>query len=261
MVDTYGRIHSGDWDTKQKSSTQLGAAPAIPTGEPATTDNNRWIKMTTTSGVSSDYKPHIKIEHTFKAGTDTTSTANLNTDNVASENASDKIDLYTPILDNMGHVVAKDTKTITLPYGFKTITPGSASTSTGNGGANTTSLVAENTQDTLIIAPSNKWIRVAGTVNTDTFTIGHQVNTIDTTASTATNLNDASTSTINIPDFTYDDAGHLTAKKGHDYTLPYNFKTVSIGNAIETEAVLAHANGNVVANSVYDTITLAEGNK
>jgi hypothetical protein len=94
--------------------------------------------MTTTSGTAENgFKPHIKLEHTFKKGTNTTSTINLNTDNVASENASDKIDLYTPILDNMGHVVAKDTKTVTLPYGFKNIATGENNI-----------LTASNTQDT-----------------------------------------------------------------------------------------------------------------
>jgi hypothetical protein len=64
----------------------------------------------------------------------------------------------------------------------------------------------------LTIANGNKWIRISTNVNDDKLTIAHQVNAITTTAVTATNLNTNSTTTIDIPDWTYDAAGHITAK-------------------------------------------------
>ena len=270
MVDAYGRVHSGDWDSKQKSGySNIGkpsADVAIPAGDPVAADNERWLKLTTTSGTSSnDYKPHIKLEHTFKAAEDTNTTADKNVANSGdglNKGNDDALKLYTPIVDNMGHVVGKNTETVTLPYGFKTITTGAASNAITDGAGNTAAvnLVAENTKDTLTISPSNKWIRIAGTANSDSFTIGHQVNSIDEVASTATDLNDNSTDVINIPDFTYDEAGHLTAKKTHNYTLPYNFKTITVGNESNVQNVLAHASGSVIADQVYDTLTLNEGN-
>ena len=61
----------------------------------------------------------------------------------------------------MGHVIGKNTETVTLPYGFKTIT-----TNGRNSNNNTTTLaaqdniVADNTQDTLGINSGNEWIKI-----------------------------------------------------------------------------------------------------
>ena len=160
----------------------------------------------------------------------------------------------------MGHVVAKNIETVTLPYGFKTISIGAGSNAVTNLAHAAADLVAENTQDTLTINPGNKWMKLAGTANNDSFSIGHLVQTIDTADSTATNLNNNSTDIINIPDFAYDEAGHLTAKKTHNYTLPYNFKTITVGDESDSQSVLAHGSGSVIADQVYDTVTFNEGN-
>ena len=176
----------------------------------------------------------------FKAGTDTTSASNLNTDNVASNSDSDKMQLYTPILDNMGHVVAKNIETVTLPYGFKTISIGSESSAVANLTHAAADLVAENTQDTLAINSGNKWMKLAGTANNDSFSIGHLVQTIDTTRAADSDINDNG-DTITIQDISNDEAGHITANKLHTYTLPYGFKTIT-GN-----------NGSLVADNTQDT--------
>ena len=94
-----------------------------------------------------------------------------------------------------------------------------------------------------------------------TLAIGHQVNSIDTAASRATNLNDNSTTTLNIPDFSYDEAGHIISKKNHSYTLPYNFKYVTVGSANTTIAHMDYKAGTTAADSVYDTLTVNSGNK
>lgn len=237
MTDALGRVHSGE----------------------ITTDN--WIEVTTGAGTAAnDFKPSLYIQHQFTRGSDTNSTSNLNIDNVASDKDSDKLQLYTPILDDMGHVVAKNIETVTLPYGFKTISIGAGSNAVTNLAHAAADLVAENTQDTLTINPGNKWMKLAGTANNDSFSIGHLVQTIDTADSTATNLNNNSTDIINIPDFAYDEAGHLTAKKTHNYTLPYNFKTITVGDESDSQSVLAHGSGSVIADQVYDTVTFNEGN-
>ena len=241
MVDKLGQIHSGDWDTKQKSSTQQGTAPAIPIGEPVAADDERWIKLSTTAGTSPDFKPHIKLEHMFRAGTDTTSASNLNTDNVASNNDSDKMQLYTPILDNMGHVVAKNIETVTLPYGFKTVSIGAESSAVANLAHAAADLVAENTQDTLTINPGNKWMKLAGTANNDSFSIGHLVQTIDTAPVAVSSDINGNGDTITIQDISNDEAGHITANKLHTYILPYGFKTIT-GNG-----------GSLVADNTQDT--------
>jgi hypothetical protein len=71
-----------------------------------------WIKME----IDDSYKePKIFITHNFTKAQDTTSTSDNNI------NASDEINLYTPIVDNKGHVIGHNTETVTLPYGFKSI--------------------------------------------------------------------------------------------------------------------------------------------
>ena len=176
----------------------------------------------------------------FRAGTDTTSTSNLNTDDVASNNDSDKMQLYTPILDNMGHVVAKNIETVTLPYGFKTVSIGAESSTAENLAHAAGDLVAENTQDTLTINPGNKWMKLARTAENDSFSIGHLVQTIDITKAANSDINNNG-DTITIQDISNDEAGHITANKLHTYTLPYGFKTIT-GN-----------NGSLVADNTQDT--------
>ena len=72
----------------------------------------QWITANVNGNIN---KPFVSIHHNFQKVTDTESESNVN-DN------GDTIDLYTPIVDAMGHVVGKNTETVTLPYGFKTIT-------------------------------------------------------------------------------------------------------------------------------------------
>ena len=74
-------------------------------------------------------------------------------------------------------------------------------------------------------------------------------------------MNDDSTAIINIPDFTYDEAGHFTAKKKHNYTLPYNFKTIAISAQSDENNSMDANTTSVVADSVYDTLTLGTGNE
>jgi hypothetical protein len=64
----------------------------------------------------------ITIKHNFTKVEDTVSVSDNNISN------SDAINLYTPIVDAKGHVVGKNTETVTLPFGFKTISATNDST-------------------------------------------------------------------------------------------------------------------------------------
>ena len=277
MVDLYGRIHSGDWDSKQKLGyTNIGkptASQAIPTGEPVAADDERWVKLTTAPGIAPDFKPHIKLEHTLKHSVaPTTTTANKNADKPAGDglNAAhgDTIDLYTPVVDNMGHVIGKNTETVTLPYGFKFINIGQPISDEPINVANpeagdtidelaaTGRLRADNTQDEFTINPSNKWIRVKGTdteINGELITIGHEIHEINEDPNGITDLNGVNVETlptgtdvINIPDWDYDDAGHIIEKHNHHYMLPYGFKKVGVKN---TTAALSEGVWNTTLDS------------
>ena len=289
MVDAYGRVHTGDWDSKQKLGyTNIGkpsASQAVPAGDPEAADNERWVKLTTTPGIAPDFKPHIKLEHTLgHSAAPTTTTADKNHDGLIGNglNAThgDTIDLYTPIVDNTGHVIGKNTETVTLPYGFKTVSIGAQSTEVYNTTSNSDSavagttldksysgngnLIADNTQDILAINTGNKWIRIkndisdsdGSTLTNDGFTISHEVHSINISDSIGTNINDFVdghiNDTINIPDWDYDNAGHIIEKHNHEYILPYGFKKVGVKN---TTAALSEGVWNTTLDSDAAEIT------
>ena len=251
-VDDTGRMLETDWDTRQATTASVAktanksllkdvAGDVFSTAGSVANMRKQWI---TANLDGTPDKPVLRIHHNFQAVTDTTSATNKNIDNIASPNASDKITLYTPIVDAMGHVVGKNTETVTLPYGFKTIkVTNDASTVTD--AASTvleTGQVADNTQDTLTFSASNKWIKLDNNTE-DTIKIGHEVHSILTTAKSGTNLNTNSTNTITIQDLVFDEAGHVTRNQNHTYTLPYGYKTFSDGT------------NNSVADTCYDTFT------
>lgn len=259
-VDHYGRIHSSELIDEQNGTwTNWG------NGTTGIIDNGEnWVTVHLDDDVD---KPIITVQHEFKNARSTTTTvSDKNNDSTVTGTGNnkthgDKLTLVEPIVDNMGHVIGKNIETVTLPFGFKTITPIATSDAVSDGTQNTTEVVADNTQDTLTIAPSNKWIRVAGDAEADKISVGHEVHDIDITDSTATDLNTNSIDSINIPDFTFDEAGHFTAKKKHNYTLPYNFRTIAVSAQSEDNSGIKSNTTSVVADSVYDTLTLGTGNE
>lgn len=190
----------------------------------------------------------------------------------------DTIKLYTPYVDAKGHVVGKNIETVTLPYSFKTVKAKAQSVAVTNPNTNTNEVIADSTQDTLQFASSNKWIRMSGSnsgtgVNYDTFNIGHEVHSIDETVSdqgdnetshTNANKESGAENEINLTmyDWTYDEAGHITSKRQHTYTLPYGFKTINVGNnTTESAAPTQMGVEGETADSTQDSLTLTPTNK
>ena len=233
--------------------------------------DDAWIRTKiNTIGLDNETKlSGISIHHTWHKQADTTSTSNKNTDEVSSSKASDKLNLYTPIVDKAGHIVGKNTETVTLPYGFKTIATNGRSTSTtenATGTPSTSNIVAENTQDVLNIDSGNKWIRIDTTPSSDTLTIKHDVHNFETDSNGHTNLNpeDGAKQEDNlvIYDWDYDKAGHITEKHEHTYTLPYSYKTIQIENSDGTgEAKAGLKLQTVQANKTQAKINYKAANK
>ena len=149
----------------------------------------------------------ISIEHTYNKQDEQTSELDLNT---ATE--KNKIITIDPIIDATGHVVSKDTKTVTLPYGFKII------------GSDSGSYTAVNTQDTISITASDQWL--------DTKISG---NTLDITHKFVPDILEASVqdkhapenNTITVATHSFDDTGHKNASNTETITLPWRFKQVT----------------------------------
>ena len=164
--------------------------------------------------------------------------------------------------DAAGHLVENHSHEYTLPFGFKSVAL-SQSTATSQLSTNTNTTIADNTQDTLNLAAANKWIRTAGNNSTNTIQIAHETHDIDTNPATGTDLNNSANSTFTVQDLIFDEAGHVTSNKTHQYTLPYNFKTVAIGAATTavTDGSTNTTNVNLVADSHVDTLTINPGNR
>ena len=241
-VDEYGRFHSASWDSIQPDTiTNLGLPSDVRTV--ANTDK-RWIDLTLDDDKDN---PHFIIKHQYNPVEPVNTYANKNentsvTGNVGlNHSADDTLKLYTPLVDATGHVVGQNTETVTLPFNYKVVTIGSQSEivydSTKNNltagstidksYSGTGSLIAENTKDTFTVNTGNKWIRLIPNSGTKSYQISHEVHNINVSDNTSTNLNAGSgTNVINIPDWDFDNAGHIIEKHDHEYTLPYGYKFV-----------------------------------
>lgn len=279
IIDDYGRVNTAHWATLQKTSstkTKNSGVAEIVLAEGVEQDKFREVNSVgemrgqwiTLSLDSSPAGPEFTIHHNFQKVTDTTSASNKNTDNVASANASDKITLYTPIVDEMGHVVGKNTETVTLPYGFKTIASNGSSTAVTELTVSSANVVAENTQDTFTINMGNKWIRTATNASSDTMTFAHALSPISSQANTkyglqqdeTVNLLDAD-NTFEVPVFKFDEAGHIIFAETHTVTIPEVFENVKIvGSSTNTDDT-SSTDGTVSADSLTDTLNFSAGNK
>ena len=187
----------------------------------------------------------------------TTTVADKNTANGTGLNVGigDTLQLYTPIVDSMGHVIGRNTETVTLPYGFKTISTNGSSTTADDdlSGDATASVVADNTQDTLALNTYNKWIQVATNAGVDEIDFAHKLSTFTPTASSA-NFNNAGTTTFKIPTYSYDGAGHITGLDTKTLTMANDFKTVHVSNN-------GTAGSDLVAANPIDAFSITTGDR
>ena len=194
---------------------------------------------------------------------------------------NDTIKLYLPYVDAKGHVVGKNIETITLPYGYKTFTTSGLNSNANSdiyttitinennvpissATATATTTIADNTQDSMSIEMANKWLQAK--FENDKLILGHEIHAIPSVRKTDSNLNTETgannENNINIPDWTYDKAGHITGKHDHYYTLPFSFKTMKVANSTSTsDAANAISAVGQSADSTQDTLTFAASNK
>ena len=251
----------------------------------------------------------IKLVHNFihpEARPDNTLTnSNLNLDipiydETAINTPGDDIILYSPIVDDMGHIVAHNEEMVTLPYGFKYLEAKNNVTEDGlnsdiysksvtnmenqnivdtkdKDSDKSTYTRAKNTQDTLLFEAINKWLQVqltpkdldnhgemsiGGNIK-DTLTIAHEVHSIDRTAkSTNNNVADGITpnDTITIQDLEFDNAGHVTENHKHTYTLPYSYKHITTSHDGSVNSITQNTN-TTTADNTQDKVEFAMGNK
>lgn len=268
IVDNYGRLTSAPANVTQtneglnhKPGTKQDvtgiASDVFPMAESLTSGfRNQWLTVNVDGKPT---KPIVSLRHNYQPVRDTTSDSDMNNPK------KDTMILYTPIVDPKGHVVGHNDHTITLPYGFKTITTnGRSGTASGDntGNPSTSNVVADNTQDTLGINSGNKWIRIDTNASTDTITISHDIHTPTVSAKSQTDLNNPATDSITIQDTTYDNAGHMAANQDHKYILPYGFKYITTNGRVSnnnTENLATQ--GQIAADNTQDTLGINSGDE
>lgn len=270
IVDNYGRLTSAPANVTQtdegvnhtpgtKHDVTGIASDVFPMAENLTADGgfkNQWLTVNVDGKPT---KPIVSLRHNYQPVRDTTSNSDMNNPK------KDTMKLYTPIVDPKGHVVGHNDHTVTLPYGFKTITTnGRSETASGDntGNPSVTNVVADNTQDTLGINSGNKWIRIDTNASADTLTISHDIHTPTVSAKGQTDLNNPAIDSITIQDTTYDNAGHMTANQEHKYILPYGFKYITTNGRVSnnnTENLAAQ--GQIAADNTQDTLGINSGDE
>lgn len=270
IVDNYGRLTSAPANVTQtneganhtpgtKQDVTGIASDVFPMAENLTEEGgfkNQWLTVNVDGKPT---KPIVSLRHNYQPVKDTTSNSDMNNPK------KDTMKLYTPIVDPKGHVVGHNDHTVTLPYGFKTITTnGRSGTTSGDntGNPSTSNVVADNTQDTLGINSGNKWIRIDTNASADTLTISHDIHTPTVSAKSQTDLNNPATDSITIQDTTYDNAGHMTANQEHKYILPYGFKYITTNGRVSnnnTENLAAQ--GQIAADNTQDTLGINSGDE
>lgn len=158
------------------------------------TDN--WIDIK----INENNNDKVIITHEFHPISDTTSNSDVN------ENG-DSINLYTPKVDNKGHIIGKNTETIKLPFGYKTFqdsetTPGKT--------------VAGNTQDTLILN-GDSWIKP--TITQGKIQYSH-IGPVMSNENKKLDLTPAFGDSFEIEDWYFDDKGHKSNKTIHTVKIP-----------------------------------------
>ena len=295
IVDHYGRIHGADFGTLQDDSYNKNKTNDIEkdiVGDKFKTASsvNDMRKQWITVNVNGDTEnPSVTVHHNYQPVTSTKSEYDKNTKTGSGTHQQvnkDKIQLYTPIVDAMGHVVGQHDETVVLPYSYKTLITNGINNnikddlfthiSEGkNGQPDTSSLVtdtktsieANETQDTIAVDPVNKWIQIK--LESDTLKIAHEIHAIDTVAQ-ASNLNidnvesNSDNDKITFHDLEFDKAGHVIKNQKHTYTLPYGFKTIKTNGRSDKEDENASGTPdvfNVVAENTQDELTINSGNK
>lgn len=254
-------------------------------------EDDAWIYTKIDSNeITEDHNAGIAIHHTFHPTDDSKSSINKNiadsattdeaykTLNLKAENLTankDELNLYVPYVDKAGHVVGHNVETVTLPYSYRHYQTDGVSESTADiyttvinvDDGNNSSVVAENTatnmsadetQDTLLVNPGNKWIQIK--FEDDKLTIAHEIHAVNTVEKTS-DINNSG-DIITVQDIEFDNAGHVIKNQNHTYTLPFGYKNIVTKNT-EDNIVNTPANtdGSQSADNTQDTLNLEASNR
>lgn len=211
-----------------KISGDSGNTAATATFDEVTFTSDEWLTATVS-------KDKVTYSHDYpNKEADTTSSSNMNDSN------SNAIVLETLKRDDKGHVIAVNEHTVILPYGYKTFTGDTGSTS------------AKNTQDSVSITGDN-WI--SSVVSDDAISITHK-NPVVGTATAKDNVNPNFGDTFTVEDHYFDNKGHKFETKTHTVKIPQPSLTPGEGNVVTGLALIPATGAMTETKALLGTITL-----
>ena len=213
--------------------------------------SNRWIKLDNNS------------EDTIKFGHQVNPIEEKDKDLTDLNDGTDTITIQDTIYDEAGHVTANQKHTYTLPYSFKYINvanDGKEKIASPVSTAGTQ--IADNTQDTLKLTTSNKWILLDGG-SEDTVQFGHLLKTVPTTTSTQSLSDEISQAvTFKVYNDSFDEAGHHNGRDTKTITMPFGYGKIK-GDSGDTAATATYDEFSVLSGDDWikteatkDTITI-----
>ena len=197
------------------------------------TDN--WIQ---TEATTEDNVKKIKFTHEYTAGTDTTATANLSTNNSATF-----VDIL-PTVDSKGHVTAQKSTTITFPHGYGVVQ--------GDTGTN---LAAGGSYATIKFTGADDWTATETVIdnNIRTVKITHTgpITTNTTALGETGNKTPAFGETFKVPSFSIDNKGHIAVSADHTVMIPHPsvYPTNQQASSSNVLNSLTYANGTFTTTS------------
>lgn len=247
-VDDYGRIHSTPYTTAQEFETnhyQHGMPINPETIEKTKIESteDRWINMEIDTNAKN---PKISIKHNFTKIPDTTTKSTQDEDNTSGE-----LELFTPIVDNMGHMVGHNIETIELPHNFKTITIN---------GDNENKIIADNHIANFNVSNGDRWISLSIHPDNDTFKIYHEPAGGENIF-TSYNEEDVLIfgSEFNVPTIKNDEKGHITEITQHIVKIPSLEVNTPEGNVLTGLTLDVTGNQSKIQLTAADIGTLKLG--
>ena len=181
-----------------------------------------------------------------------------------------KLTIPTFEIDNAGHIVRNSSVDFYIPHNFRDINVITATGEDVDSVQTNGKLEADNTIDNWSFASQNKWLRVAADADNDIITIGHSYssqaahdfnNTTDIVIATALDGTAQTDNSIVLPFLKTDNAGHVVGYSTNKFYIPHTFKTITVTTDNDTDVDSVQTNGNIVADNIVDTWTIAPQNK
>lgn len=215
VTDAYGRLHTAPFSTDE------------------------WLKAYVDPDVEN---PTVYLKHLYNPVDETTEAVDMNT------NAEDRLILEELIPDDTGHIVSKNTKTVTLPSGIKKISADSGSYTAGT------------TQAAFEIKSADEWLSTS--IEGNVLEIAHdEAQSAVNTKGLLSDSNPTFGSSFVVPKIAIDNKGHVQTLEEYILTLPKGSLTNGTGNVVtgltftpETGALveIKDSAGNLVLG-VYDS--------